>query len=85
MLNRAKPRSCRLYTSSSEVGGGLGENPQPREWVDTLEDPQLGRRDRGAGGPMEAVAAGNPVARQLESLPLIEEPDARAVAVNVVQ
>ena len=85
MLTSAKPRSWRAVDQLLRGRRRCGQDAEPGEGIDPLEDAQHALRDRRPADAVEAVAAGDEVAVELAHLAVIAEADRGLVAVEVVQ
>ncbi len=63
----------------------FGEDAEPREGIDSLEDGERIERNGGAGDPVEAVATGDEVAVEFMLLTVLAVANARPDAVDAVE
>src|SRR5258708_3979576 len=62
----------------------VGENTQPREWVDTIVHRQYAGRDSGAAYSVEAVASRDKIARQFVDVAVLQVANLRRGSIEVV-
>src|SRR5262249_20427396 len=54
-------------------GRGIGQNAQPREWIDALIEPDVAFRNRWSADAMESVATANEIALDLVRFLIVGE------------